>query len=107
LAIAAFNKEINSLTDKNEVLRELTEDDPDYVTTTKEAINGRTIFDIKKYESTKVRIVQQGFREQFDRDQTFTGHVVSHISVRIAITSHKPGRTIAVIDVSTRLDCDL
>jgi hypothetical protein len=48
LAIAAFNKEIHSLTEKNEFLRELMEDDPYYATAIREAITGRAIFDIKR-----------------------------------------------------------
>jgi hypothetical protein len=42
------------------------EDDPNYATAKKEAINGRAVFDIKRDDSSKVRIVKQGFREPFD-----------------------------------------
>jgi hypothetical protein len=64
LVIAAFDKEVNSLTNKHQVLRELMEDDPDYDTAKKEAINGRAIFEIKRDDSSKGRIVKQGFRER-------------------------------------------
>jgi hypothetical protein len=90
LGIAALNKELHSLTNKHQVLRELMEDDPDYATAKKEAVKGRAIFDIKRDDSSKVRVVKQGFLEPVARNQVFTGHVVSPISVRIAIASHKP-----------------
>ena len=70
LAIKALDKELDSLTNKHQVLRELTEDDPDYATAKKEAINGRPIFDIKRDDSAKVRIVKQGFLERVDQTQS-------------------------------------
>jgi len=101
LAIAALAKELHSLCDTHEVLQLLTPDDPDFQTAIRIALKGRALADIKRDDTLKVRVVVQGFREKFEAGETFTGHVVSPISVRSAISNHKPGRMIAIIDVST------
>ena len=49
----------------------------------------------------KVRAVKQGFREKLNPGETYTGHVVSPISVRSALANHKEGNMIAIIDIST------
>ena len=107
---AALDKEIKSLCDKHGVLQQVTRDDADYAMVLVEAIKGRVLLDIKRDGTVKARMVKQGFREHFPDNETFTGHVVSPISVRSAIANHigrlKMERTgkrykLAIIDVST------
>ena len=101
LAIAAFDKEVKSLTEDHGVLRRLDKDDPLYDRASKEAIRGRPILDKKRDGRVKMRLVKIGFLEIKSGNETFTGHVVSPMAVRIAIASHKPDRKVAIVDVTT------
>jgi hypothetical protein len=101
LAIAAFDKEVKSLTEDHGVLRLIDKDDPLYDQASKEAIRGRPILDKKRDGRVKMRLVKIGFLEIKSGNETFTGHVVSPMAVRIAIASHKPDRKVAIVDVTT------
>ena len=97
----AMDKEFHSLCETHGVLKRLFPGDEDYQTAIDTAIKGRCLADIKRDESLKVRAVKQGFRMQNEPGETYTGHVVSPISVRSALANHKEGNMIAIIDVST------
>jgi hypothetical protein len=101
LAIAAFNKEVKSLTQNHKVLRLIDKDDPQYDQATREAVRGRALLDRKRYGTTKMRLVKIGFLEPNPGNEIFTGHVVSPTAVRIAVASHKPNRKVAMVDVTT------
>ena len=103
---AIWNRDIPSiqaetLCETHGVLKRLSPGDEDYQTAVDTAIKGRCLADIKRDNSMKVRAVKQGFREKLNPGDTYTGHVVSPISVRSALANHKEGNMIAIIDVST------
>jgi hypothetical protein len=97
----ALNKEFHSLCETHGVLKQVFPGDEDYQTATDTVIKERWLADEKRDESMKVRAVKQGFREILNPGETYTGHVVSPISVRSALANHKQCNMSAIIDITT------
>ena len=105
-AIAAFNKELDSLTTKHNVLTIIAPGEPDYERAKREACWARALLDIKRDSTVKARFVKRGDLENKEMtdgpDYNYYAHVVGVDSVRIALATHNTSEhIIGIADVST------
>ena len=104
LAIAAYNKEVESLI--STILTPIFEDDPKYENAVKEATSGRFLLDVKRCGTYKARGVKQGFKENLEMsdgpDFNYYAHVAEMKAIRAALLRpNRRTRKLATIDVCT------
>ena len=104
-AIAAYNKEMASLTDT--ILERVYQGDEDYNTALQEAISGRVILDVKRRLGVyKARGVKQGFKEDTQWADgpgfNYYSSVAKLHSARATLfRPYRRNRRICVVDVAT------